>query len=493
MSGVGENVIRDHLKENLSVLEPGLVLIDDERFVRGREGSGGYIDILARDKYGCHVFIELKRSESSAREALHEVSKYIQLSSLEAHECRVFIVSTLWSELSSSLPLFQKEMGYSIEGYVLDVDVDGVPLSSKKFDPSVVKVYRLEYHKEHLQVVFDDLVAARRAFDNLKDCINRFAVPMTIAIFVNPNALEEVKARIYLAALRDWDGPTISEAERLIQQTGINNGRMPIDGPFNVYEDYLLAVTRNIVREFLELDRGTPNKLASYNSLWGVGEVFFSKELVRRFPLHSSSDFIESASLKKADGKDWLDSVFTSRHKASYNKHLESIDAFTRHQPSWNEVILTTIKRVEQECGSVEIDIQIFDPRNVVASLVGFHESRDDSHLPRYALTIRDSEGADLVSVVGSYIWNGRVLKGAPDDLFSSLGVKYISHLSFGRAGMDSSICDALGLSYASFQVYPEPILYANNGESDDFLSFYKAHRRWIERVTVGVTSYSLG
>jgi hypothetical protein len=493
MSGVSENVIRDYLKENLSVLESGLVLVDAERFVRGREGSGGYIDILARDKHGSHVFIELKRSESSAREALHEVSKYIQLSNLETHECRVFIVSTLWSELSSSLPLFQREMGYSIEGYVLDVDVNGVPLSSKKFDPSAVKVYRLEYHKEHLQVVFDDLVAARRAFDNLKDCINRFAVPVTVALFVNPNALEEVKARVYLAALRDWDESTISEAERLIQQTGIKDGRMPIDGPFNVYEDYLFAVARTLAREFLELDRGTPNKLASYNSFWGVDEVFFSKELGRRFPLHSSSDFIESASLKKAGGKDWLDIVFTSGHKASYKKHLESIDAFTRHQASWHKFILTTIKRTEREHENIDIDIQIFDPRNVVASLVGFHESQDDSHLPRYALTIKDSEGADLVSVIGSYIWNGLVLKGSPDDLFSSLGVKYISDLSFGRAEKDSIICDALGLSYASFQVYPEPIIYTNNGASNDFLSFYKAHRRWIERVTAGVASYSLG
>lgn len=493
MSAVGEDVIRDNLKENLAVLESGLVLVDDEVFVRGREGSSGFIDIYARDECGSHVFIELKRSESSAREALHEVSKYIQSSGLEAHECRVFIVSTVWKELASSLPLFQRETEYSIEGYELEVDDNGVPLSSKRFDPATAPVYRLEYHNEHQQVVFEDLEAARSAFDTLKLYIDRFAVPVVIAIFVNPNELEHVKARVYLAALRDWDELTIAEADKLIQQTGIKIGREPIDGPFNVYEDYLFALTRILPKEFLETDRGTPNKLASYDSLWGVNKVSFSKELARRFPLHSVSDFIQSASLKKAGGKDWLDIIFKSQHKAAFGKHLKSIDAFTRHQPSWNKLILRTIEEFEGKCEGIKVDIQIFDPRNVIASLVGFHKDGDDSHLPRYALTIWDSAGVELISLCGSYIWNGQRLKLSPEKLFAALGVKYISHLSFGRAGKDFEICDAPGLSYASFQISPEPTLYTNNGASDDFMRFYKSHTRWIERVTRGVASYKLG
>ena len=493
MSAVGEDIIRDHLKENLAVLESGLVLVDDEVFVRGREGSSGFIDIYARDECDSHVFIELKRSESSAREALHEVSKYIQSSGLEAHECRVFIVSTVWSELTSSLPLFQRETEYSIEGYKLEVDENGIPLSSEKFDPATVPVYRLEYHKEHQQILFENLESAQSAFDTLKRCIDRFAVPVTIAFFINPSELQHVKARVYIAALRDWDEPTIAEADRLIQQTGIKNGREPIDGPFDVYEDYLFALTRILPKEFIETDRGTPNKLASYDSLWGVSAVSFSKELARRFPLHSVSDFIQSASLKKAGGKDWLDIIFRSQHKAAYKKHLKSIDAFTQHQPSWNVFILETIKKFEREGDGIKVDIQVYDPRNVISSLVGFHESKDASYLPRYALTIWNSAGEQLISVCGSYIWNGRRMKLSPEKLFASLGVKYISHLSCGRAEKDFEICDALGLSYASFQLSPEPAIYTNNGARDDFMSFYKAYTRWIERVTRGVASYKLG
>ncbi|CAH0185601.1 Endonuclease NucS [Pseudomonas sp. Bi123] len=492
MKGISENVIRNFLKENLSVLESGLSLVQDEFYMRGREGSGGYIDILAKDKYGHYVFIELKRAESSAREALHEVTKYLQLSNLAAHECRVFIVSTSWGELSSSLPLFQKEMEYPIEGYLLVVDEDGVPLSSTKFDPRIVKVYRLEYHKEHLQVVYDQLDKARNAFVKLKKHVDQFAVPVAVAIFVNPNEFEEVKARLYLAAIRDWDDATVFEAEKLIERTGINAGRKAMDGPRNVYEDYLRALTCVLGRDFLELDRGTPNKLATYNSIWGVDEVCFSNELLRHFPIHSPTDFIESASLKKTGGKDWLDVVFSTRHAPSYKKNIENIESFIRHRPSWHDFILGSISALESDRDGIEVDLQIFDPRNVVASLVGFHETQDESYLPRYSLTVRDLDGSDLISVMGSYVWNGAVIKSSPEELFSSLGVTYITHLAFGYAGsVDTDICDALGLSYATFQVFPESVLYTEKGACEDFDGFYKAHVEWIEEITADVALFN--
>lgn len=40
---------------------------------------GGFVDILASDATGMLVVIEVKRSDSTAREAIHEVLKYVEL------------------------------------------------------------------------------------------------------------------------------------------------------------------------------------------------------------------------------------------------------------------------------------------------------------------------------------------------------------------------------------------------------------------------------
>jgi RecB family endonuclease NucS len=75
-----EHIIRDALAQNLSVLEPDLVLVRTEYPVPApNSGAGGRLDILARDQLGHYVIIELKRSDHSARDALHELEKYMGL------------------------------------------------------------------------------------------------------------------------------------------------------------------------------------------------------------------------------------------------------------------------------------------------------------------------------------------------------------------------------------------------------------------------------
>ena len=66
-------------------------------------GTRGFIDLFARDTHGHFVLIELKRSASSSRDAIHEVLKYVEgvkaYLGARDHEIRVFIVSTDWTEL----------------------------------------------------------------------------------------------------------------------------------------------------------------------------------------------------------------------------------------------------------------------------------------------------------------------------------------------------------------------------------------------------------
>lgn len=98
---VKEKIIQKKLAKNLTLLEDRLVFLEEEHLLPNKDGAKGFIDILAKDKLGNRVIIELKKSNQSSRQALHEIFKYVSLFSihhgLPSHKIRCFIyIFTCW-------------------------------------------------------------------------------------------------------------------------------------------------------------------------------------------------------------------------------------------------------------------------------------------------------------------------------------------------------------------------------------------------------------
>ena len=98
-----ESEIRDIIADNLQCIEPGMVLIDTEHYLPNYKGTKGFVDILAKDCKDHLTVIEVKKSNSTAREAIHEVFKYLEgvkiNKGLRDDEIRLLILSTEWDEL----------------------------------------------------------------------------------------------------------------------------------------------------------------------------------------------------------------------------------------------------------------------------------------------------------------------------------------------------------------------------------------------------------
>src|SRR5258708_15501695 len=96
--------VRDSLAAGLAEIEAGLTLVDTEVPLPNAIGARGRIDILANDRFGNFVVIEVKRADQTARQALHEVLKYAELLTREhgiaSHRIRLVIASTTWHELT---------------------------------------------------------------------------------------------------------------------------------------------------------------------------------------------------------------------------------------------------------------------------------------------------------------------------------------------------------------------------------------------------------
>ncbi len=124
------------LKDNLHLIEPGLVLVSTNAHVRDPAGSDGYIDILARDARGYHVIIELKRNRNAAREGLQELAKYTRLlaenAGLPQTRMRAIIVSSDWHELHAAFAELKAIFPVRLEGYRYSIGPDSVPCN---FEP----------------------------------------------------------------------------------------------------------------------------------------------------------------------------------------------------------------------------------------------------------------------------------------------------------------------------------------------------------------------
>ncbi|MEQ1829181.1 MAG: endonuclease NucS domain-containing protein, partial [Pirellula sp.] len=109
---VFESDIRNNLANCLEKLEPGLELIAIEFPLPNLIGTRGFIDILARDRFNNRVIIELKRSDQAARQAIHELHKYVALlrmkEGLSHGTIRTMLVSTEWSELRVPFAEFKR-------------------------------------------------------------------------------------------------------------------------------------------------------------------------------------------------------------------------------------------------------------------------------------------------------------------------------------------------------------------------------------------------
>lgn len=133
-----ESAIQNKLSKKLDVIEPGLKLLEVNHKLPNPVGAKGFIDILAKDRYGNHVIIELKRSDHSAREAFNEILKYMPLFreqyGIQPHQVRCLIVSTAWRELTAPYSEFRRLCECQTEGIEITVNTSGKVLSARRVD-----------------------------------------------------------------------------------------------------------------------------------------------------------------------------------------------------------------------------------------------------------------------------------------------------------------------------------------------------------------------
>lgn len=171
-----EAAIRDFLAQNLAMIEPGLTLVKTEFHLANPDGASGFLDIFARSADGQLVIIEIKRTNSAAREAIQELYKYAALLRvkylLKETEYRLILLSVEWQELLVPYSEFAPSAPYEIWAGEIILRADGLPATIKRVVPIALAAHR-KLSVRHFLWGFPDEATAAAAVPRLAAHIQR--------------------------------------------------------------------------------------------------------------------------------------------------------------------------------------------------------------------------------------------------------------------------------------------------------------------------------
>ena len=230
-----EAQIRDFLASDLTFLSKDFILIKKEFPLKNSFGTKGFIDILAEDSYQHFVIIEIKRSNQTAREAIHEILKYAgllkQQLKVKETEIRICIVSTDWDELIVTFSELHKIIPYHMEGFKIQIDSTNKPIK-KEFVKPLEEVLPRNISHNHMIFLYENNDCIHQELEQLRETIKRIGIEDFVLLemsylgdkknIIYPHGIyfafqryEKIKLKSILLSLEQEDD--IEEAEEFLE------------------------------------------------------------------------------------------------------------------------------------------------------------------------------------------------------------------------------------------------------------------------------------
>lgn len=485
-----EAELRDRLAADISVLGPGLTLLDKEQYIPNALGTRSFIDLYAKDQEGHHVLIELKRSDATAREALHEIYKYIE--GVKAHlgardnEIIVILASTEWRELLVPFSRFLADTDVTVRGIQLSVAYDTgrliatpaptVPISKGRFIAP--------WHEVHWYLTRDSM---DRGVKTIQDSLDEKGILDYVVILLRPPAPISSEHQAGMVAtirqLAESQGllatstvPPLPKYECAAyiamqilsdeQYLQLLKSKPEAYAEVSEYfseeseEERLLQLHEAVAAmeprpESDHMEIGYPAKLSKFLD----AQEFRIEQLIRRGIFARNTLLDDEAIIAELRGEDGSTgqrfrrsvSIANSAHVATAKREIASC---LDQNMAWRSHILRVMDEIEQEHPAAEVDISIYNPQAGVFT-VYFTTTKQDGVLfiPTYSLIVRNPEPIRMyygaLQSVGKAATFRSILKKYYDN---DLGQLLFTMTWGGRDHRDVDILEDMGAMYRSFR-----------------------------------------
>jgi hypothetical protein len=442
MTDQSEAAIRDQLAQNLELIEPGLSLVGAEFHLKNAHGARGFVDILARDSLGNLVIIELKRSEATSRQAIHELFKYTMLlragHGVSVERLRCLLLSTSWSELLVPFSEFVRNIEFAAEAKRLVLDgagrvTDVLPVTLVA-EPTAARL--LPWHNIYL---YGDATARSAGAVELADGMRRAGISD------------------YVLALLDYGGESGGVIYRSAIYAAVSmhfaDGRLlvPYTSPeYSEYELLTYRASRQVAPKRREI--GYPDKLRQMLRSWEVGRVVRGGRFSSA-ALWSDDGLIGLMLSEDGEYSGWLEVLASPRQLPAWNKSLARISQFLDGNGNWSSGIENLLDHLEH---TATASLEIFNPRDVIAAVGHAVRHENTSAFPYLELIVGVED--ELRVFKGYACWNGMTRPVDPAEVIGGIldggADEYRGLYHFdGMGAHDPALMARHGLSYELFEV----------------------------------------
>lgn len=412
-----EYKIRDWLADNLSFIEADLKLIEKEYHLPDTIGSRGYVDILAKDVDNNFVIIEVKRSNSSARETATELLKYHSLVRdrfrARDYEIRLIIISTHWSEIVRPFSELAAAK-FTIKGFQITIDPDSsIPIDIVEKKPlSDDKLVR-NFSKNQILSLFKTREKRNKYEVVLREKLSSLGIEDFATIFINTDNTSANFKYGAVTVYQEIDEHIIISIIEKIQK--------------EPYYSNISPFQKKMYRKHLEIDFVSALKLSSLYDDFEFGSVekfdvliteagWHIEKIFRYGFLNIDPRYDDEQLILEARGIDGnSNSKFSAIADSSQIKKVEHLLASAlyclEHAPNWKKNLAEITEIILAIVEPYRISINIFNPISTVKAFYYRTKFHNKACLPYYQLIVsyKNREAYDIYA--GILVWNGKATR----------------------------------------------------------------------------------
>ncbi|MBU1230233.1 MAG: DUF91 domain-containing protein [Proteobacteria bacterium] len=464
---VPESVVRDKLSEKLEIIERGLERLDVEHYLPNRSGANGFVDILARDRFGVLVLVELKKSDSSARQAIHELFKYVALIGqnygLSKDRLRCIVVSTRWHELAVPFFEYQRSVGYDVMGIALTIDAEGCPVSAVTVSSDGLHCCGERISPYHRAICFNDIDSREKFVLETSTKMMKAGVNDFIRIMLTYCGDD---CRIIN---RHCDYVVVAKFSENEKDIVIRQNIIPVGG-YEDNEDSEWAVEEFLLGHMpvyasVRYDDASFSTGAKFVGMLNSGWVV--ERCIRygnKFPegIFSDEDMIIEVSAVETINDIFFRCIASPKNIERWGIVLRRIPAATVAMPNCSEFIRAYLTNLSNTSPESSASISIYNPGNIVMGIVMCVLYGDLRAIPSIMITESSTLGEPVSVLHGTLFWNGSDLKLSPQEIFTAVVSSDIWTWRLAQTlnevcMYEESFLNVFGLSY-KFVVLPEEV-----------------------------------
>jgi hypothetical protein len=452
---ITETHLREEIAARPSLVEVGLTTVAKNYHLPNSEGTRGYVDVFARDRHGAFVVIEIKRSDSTAREAIHEVLKYCELlraeRGLRRDQLRAIIVSTKWRELLVPFSEISRVSQYPIEGMQLIVDAGSLEsLRAERVNPLPVPVER-DLSALALRLPLESPDQASRLWPTIVRVLADLGIDDTLGILIG----NESRTLLHVAL------GTVVEGDPRLPTPPADEEEFLEEAPEGQEKEYLVAL--HAVGQLPDAELVSPERLTRIMNSNRL-EVL---SVLRAGRYEDQADLIDDdEAVRLAEGTTGWNQVMVTltgrpSHSLAWRRLRSRLHYALFGNPRWTRLMKLWLDEIEQTFPSGDVVLHVYNPCDLLAALV---HSGLGGELPRLLPQIEgglDLPGSDGRLLHGTLVWDGTsaaTASAAIRSVYASPGDWGMARASGGVWADDLQMLEALGLDYALFEFAPDGV-----------------------------------